>query len=219
MRLSMSSPRYPRWGKGWGRGEDLTTSTCPRGGGLHSSCNCTCTPGKKKHAVFGFIFTRQEQLEFGFMIVTRNTPLAQSPQHVWKRLSSRWFRWAVWRTLPLCRTRVGFYLRATPTEAFSTPKCTMSEEDTRIKTVLVCVGERRRPVQFSGSNQQLCTAVRKAFTDVITPTDGVFLQIKDETWGGMFIDLVDQDVPDRSVLKANITSSQPPTATHDQGVC
>lgn len=95
----------------------------------------------------------------------------------------------------------------------------MSEEDTRIKTVLVCVGERRRPVQFSGSNQQLCTAVRKAFTDVITPTDGVFLQIKDETWGGMFIDLVDQDVPDRSVLKANITSSQPPTATHDQGVC
>lgn len=66
---------------------------------------------------------------------------------------------------------------------------------------------------------QLCTAVRKAFTDVITPTDGVFLQIKDETWGGMLIDLVYQDVPDRSVLKANITSSQPPTATHDQGVC
>ena len=61
--------------------------------------------------------------------------------------------------------------------------------------------------------------MRKAFTDVITPTDGVFHQIKDETWGGMFIDLVDQDVPDRSGLKANITSSQPPTATHDQGVC
>ena len=95
----------------------------------------------------------------------------------------------------------------------------MCEEDTRIKTVLVCVGERRRPVQFSGFNQQLCTAVRKAFSDVITPTDEVFLQVKDETWGGMFIDLVDQDVPDRSVLKANVTSSQPPTATRDQGVC
>ena len=156
------------------------------------------------------------------MIVIQNTPLAQSPQHVWKRLSPRWFHWAVWRTLPLCRTQVDFYLRVTPTEAFSTPKCTMCEEDTRIKTVLVCVGERqerRRPVQFSGSNQQLCTAVRKAFSDVITPTDEVFLQIKDETWGGMFIDLVDQDVPDRSVLKANVTSSQPPTATRDQGVC
>ena len=99
----------------------------------------------------------------------------------------------------------------------------MCEEDTRIKTALVCVGEkheRRRPVQFSGSNQQLCTAVRNAFSDVIAPTDEVFLQIKDETWGGMFIDLVDQDVPDRSVLKANITSeSRASTVTHDQGVC
>ena len=36
MRLSMPSSRHPRWGKGWGQGEDLTTSTCPRGGGLHS---------------------------------------------------------------------------------------------------------------------------------------------------------------------------------------
>ena len=181
---------------------------CLRGGRLHSSCNCTCTPGKKKHAVFSF------------MIVIRNNPLTQSPQYVWKRLSPQWFHWTVWRTLPLCRTWVGFFLQATPTEAFSTPKCTMCEEDTRTKSVLVCVRERqerRRPVQFSGSNQQLCTAVRKAFSDVITPT--VFLQIKDETWGGIFIDLVDQDVPDRRVLKANITSSQPPTATCDQRVC
>ena len=40
-----------------------------------------------------------------------------------------------------------------PPEAFSTPKCTMCEEDTRIKSVLVCVRERqerRQPVQFSG---------------------------------------------------------------------
>ena len=41
MRLSMSSPRYPRWGKGW---EDLTVSACPGGGGL----NCACIPGKNK---------------------------------------------------------------------------------------------------------------------------------------------------------------------------
>ena len=75
-------------------------------------------------------------------------------------------------------------------------------------------------MQFSGSNQQLCTAVRNAFADVLSPTDEIFLQIKDETWGGMFIDLVDQDVPDRSVLKANITAeSQAPKATCDQGVC
>ena len=91
-----------------------------------------------------------------------------------------------------------------------------------MKTILVCLGEkheRRRPVQFSGSNQQLCSAGRNAFSDVLTPTDEIFLQIKDKTWGGMFIDLVDQDVPDRSVLKANITSeSQAPKATCDQGV-
>lgn len=39
--------------------------------------------------------------------------------------------------------------------------------------------------------------MRNAFSDVITRTDEIFLQIK--YWGGMFIDLVDQDVPDRSI--------------------
>ena len=37
-----------------------------------------------------------------------------------------------------------------------------------------------------------------------TPVDGqVYLQILDKSWGdGIFVDLLDQDIPDRSVLKA-----------------
>ena len=84
MRLSMSSPRYPRWGKGWGQGEDLTTSTCPGGWGIRLIANCTCTPVWNKHAS---VAKRRRRVTLLNTYSWRyaNTPLAQSPQHAFGR--------------------------------------------------------------------------------------------------------------------------------------
>ena len=61
------------------------------------------------------------------------------------------------------------------------------------KTVLVSLGERTRPVTFSGSNQTLMEAILAVFKDILGD-QGVYLhvQLKDESWGGVFVDVQEQ---------------------------
>lgn len=77
------------------------------------------------------------------------------------------------------------------------------------KTVLVKIqtptGYRNRPVRFTGGKEELLRATMVAFCDILTSNEpnNVYLQILDETWGnGVFVDLLDQDIPPRSVLLA-----------------
>ena len=68
------------------------------------------------------------------------------------------------------------------------------------RSVLVHFELHARPVSFTGGKDELIQAIRTAFSDVLAADDKVFLQIHDESWG-VFIDLLSQDIPERSVLK------------------
>lgn len=73
------------------------------------------------------------------------------------------------------------------------------------KTVLVSLdtlnGVRRRVVSFVGDKNGLLSAVLESFRDVLHSESSIFLQIRDESWGeNMFVELIDQEIPDRSVI-------------------
>ncbi len=77
------------------------------------------------------------------------------------------------------------------------------------KTVLVqlqtITGNRNRPITFTGGSQELVTATKERFKDVLKNGLGsdVYLQILDKSWGEeMFVDIVDQDIPARSTIRA-----------------
>ncbi len=81
----------------------------------------------------------------------------------------------------------------------------MAEE----RTVLVHLRERTRPVKFVSSGDDVASVVeatRLAFSEVVGPRDSVALQMKDEDWGGVFVDKLDGEIPSRSVLKAIVTA-------------
>ena len=87
----------------------------------------------------------------------------------------------------------------------------MCEEDTipRLKKVLVCLGDRKREVIFT---TDIMGAVRSSFSDILPAAhDGrpakFILQLKNEEWGGDFLDVADEsEVPDRSVLKVILSN-------------
>jgi len=61
--------------------------------------------------------------------------------------------------------------------------------------VLVCLGDRKNILE----------AIRNTFSDVLPCTAQFILQIKNENWGGDFLDISKSgEVPDRSVLKVRI---------------
>ena len=66
------------------------------------------------------------------------------------------------------------------------------------KTVLVCFKEHKRLLTYSGSRDELKERVYQVFQDVISSDTNFFLQIKDQEWDGVYLDLLDQDIPDRS---------------------
>ena len=81
-----------------------------------------------------------------------------------------------------------------------------------VKKVLVCFGNRKRSVDIpdDGENDEkhLRANALKAFQDLLQPEMPIFLQIKDEDWGGEFVDLVDgQVIEDRSVVKCMIATN------------
>ena len=73
------------------------------------------------------------------------------------------------------------------------------------KTVLVCFGERKRPVTYTvdeNEKESLLAAAREVFTDVDGIVDESVVQVKNEQWGGEFVDLKeDEKIPDRAVLR------------------
>ena len=77
-----------------------------------------------------------------------------------------------------------------------------------IKRVLVGVEGINRPVTYSGSNKDLENAIIKTFSDRlhgINESDKeLIIEIKDAEWDGLFVQLIDQVVADKSVLRARI---------------
>ena len=71
------------------------------------------------------------------------------------------------------------------------------------KEVLVRVGVHSRVIRFD-DKEALFSNIHAAFSDigqVGTPNTKLLVQIKDQQWGGEFVDLQeDQNIPDRSVL-------------------
>ena len=63
---------------------------------------------------------------------------------------------------------------------------------------------RNRPVIFSGSKIDLVRQTRHTFSDIVVAEDSdIYFQLEDQTWGpGVLVDLLDQEVKDRSILIA-----------------
>ena len=78
-------------------------------------------------------------------------------------------------------------------------------------SVLVCVGERRRPLKTSSSFLALKEAVLAEFMDIL-PVERdrceLLFQRKDDSWEGVFVDIVEEPIPDRSVVKVSVLYSQ-----------
>lgn len=72
-----------------------------------------------------------------------------------------------------------------------------------VKTALVCLGDRKREIQFVEG--AFHNAVFKAYSDVLGGNEHIIWQLKREDWAGEFIDMeADSPVPDRSVVRAVI---------------
>ena len=82
-----------------------------------------------------------------------------------------------------------------------------------MKTVLVNFGENRRIVSFSSvpapttDAEALAKAIKETFSDILKPEQDFFLQVKtDESgaWGGVFIDVLKQEIVDKAVINVVI---------------
>ena len=77
--------------------------------------------------------------------------------------------------------------------------------DATIKKVLVNVGENRRIVSFSSmpastDAEALSKAVKETFCDVLKSDQQFFIQVKNEDWGRIFLDVLDQEIVDKAVI-------------------
>ena len=77
------------------------------------------------------------------------------------------------------------------------------------KTVLVCLGERKRAVTFrsGGGNEveSLLESVKEVYKDVLgDKCEQLLLQSKSEKWQGEFVDIQSGPIFDQSVLKASV---------------
>ena len=76
------------------------------------------------------------------------------------------------------------------------------------KEVLVQLGERNRVVKLltdcSGVQSErdlLLTEVRRTFADQLSSSDSITLQIRDISWGGVFVDFFGETIDNRAVFK------------------
>lgn len=80
------------------------------------------------------------------------------------------------------------------------------------KKVLVQLGSYNRVVAVDGGSRSereaLISSIRETFSDKIEDNDAVVLQMKDEEWGGAFVDYFEDRVPDKSVLRVIVEKSQ-----------
>ena len=76
------------------------------------------------------------------------------------------------------------------------------------RTVLVKLqtlsGLRNRPVTLNnGDKNELLKATKSKFDDILTSDNEIYFQILDESWGdGVYVDLLDQEILPRSILRA-----------------
>ena len=80
--------------------------------------------------------------------------------------------------------------------------------------VLCLLGERRRPVKYSVQDgksdlESLNEAVKETFQDIITSSTKLFLQLKNESWEGEFVDINEVErIPNRAVIRAVVDDSK-----------
>lgn len=77
-----------------------------------------------------------------------------------------------------------------------------------IRSVLVGFCEHNRVIKYC-QKEELLSAVKTAFSDVLQVENipHICLQVKDNEWGGAFVDVLTQDdIPDRSALRIIITN-------------
>ncbi len=79
----------------------------------------------------------------------------------------------------------------------------MAESMMVLVKVETASGMRNRPVTFLGEREELVIATKEKFNDILSEDGDVYIQILDQTWGDdVYVDLQDQDIPARSILKA-----------------
>ena len=83
------------------------------------------------------------------------------------------------------------------------------------KQVLVQLGSHNRVVavqdSVSGSlleREALISSTRITFSDKIEGDDTITLQLKDEDWGGVFVDYYQDKVPDKSMFRVIVEKPQ-----------
>ena len=81
----------------------------------------------------------------------------------------------------------------------------LSRSEAPEKSVLVSLLGHTRPLSIPACESDLKQRVKQLFCDVIQAHSvaDFFLQLKDENWGE-FVDLLDQQIPDRAVIRAQI---------------
>ena len=76
---------------------------------------------------------------------------------------------------------------------FASPAVSADEEPPRMKTVLVCVGSRKRPVSFlcgeGGDRVRMLVAANAVYQGVTVFDSKTIVQMKSEEWSGEFIDV------------------------------
>ena len=89
--------------------------------------------------------------------------------------------------------------------------CNVSQDMSADKKILVCFGERKRTINIPGEDiksdeESLRTNAYEVFRDLLSPSTPIVFQLKDEEWGGEFVDLLsDQAIEDRSIVKMIIS--------------
>ena len=85
--------------------------------------------------------------------------------------------------------------------------CILSEkmEATAVKKVLVSIGENRRIVSFSSTPASsdaeiLSKAIKETFGDVQKSGQEFYIQVRNKEWGGLFLDVLDQEIVDKAVI-------------------
>ena len=84
------------------------------------------------------------------------------------------------------------------------------------RKALVHFGQHTRPITFElqGSAEKthkaIMESIKVTFSDQLVDIAErtLILQIRDDDWGGTFVDLLTQDVPDRSILQVVVKHSQ-----------
>ena len=75
----------------------------------------------------------------------------------------------------------------------------------------VCIGEQKRPVTYTvdgtiKERKALLAAAKQVYADVtsLEVESDIVVQVKNEQWEGEFVDLGDEEIPDRGVLRVAV---------------